>query len=104
MKFKGAKMSDAICPKCHEKIEPFAMSLALFPFYFKCNHCSVRLKLKSLKLFSSVLMTYMLVVVIMIWLLPAFRGYAVLTSVFVWLVLYNFIAHKMLNKNNLVVV
>ena len=97
-------MSDAICPKCHEKIEPFAMSLAFFPFYFKCNHCSLRLKLKSLKLLLSVLITYLLVVVLMIWLLPAFRGYTVLTSVFVWLVLYNFTAHKMLNKNNLVVV
>ncbi|WP_289508452.1 hypothetical protein [Pseudoalteromonas phenolica] len=30
MKFKETEMSDAICPKCHEKIEPFAMSLAFF--------------------------------------------------------------------------
>jgi hypothetical protein len=97
-------MSDAICPKCHEKIEPFALSLAFFPFYFKCNRCNVRLKLKSLKLIASILSAYVLVVVTMIWLLPAFRAYAVLTSVFVWLVLYNFIAHKMLSKDNLLIV
>lgn len=80
------------------------MSLAFSPFYFKCNHCSVRLKLKSLKLLSLVLVTYLLIVVMMIWLLPDFRGYAVLTSVFVWLVLYSVIAHKMLSKDNLQVV
>ncbi|RZQ55029.1 hypothetical protein C1E23_00380 [Pseudoalteromonas phenolica] len=63
----------------------------------------MRLKLKSLKFFS-VLITYLLAVVVMIWFLHAYRGYAVLMSVFVWLVLYSFIAHKMLSKDNLQVV
>ncbi|WP_171037324.1 hypothetical protein [Pseudoalteromonas phenolica] len=54
--------------------------------------------------FFSVLITYLLAVVVMIGFLHAYRGYAVLMSVFVWLVLYSFIAHKMLSKDNLQVV
>lgn len=65
----------SICPNCTKNIKPFSLSFSVFPFYFKCADCNVRLKLVSSKLFWATFLLYSMIIIASINYIPLLREY-----------------------------
>ena len=91
------------CPSCSQNIDSFSFSLFMFPFYFKCPNCSLRLRLKSAKLIWFTFLLYLLLIVVLIIYIPFFTEYnvGVILSVSGWFAVYYKVAPYILRKDNL---
>ena len=91
------------CPSCSHNIDPFSLSLFMFPIYFKCPNCSQRLKLKSSKLLWFTVFLYLLLIVVLLTYIPFFTEYnvGVIVAVTGWFAVYYKIAPSLFNKDNL---
>ncbi|WP_199610097.1 hypothetical protein [Flocculibacter collagenilyticus] len=96
-------MSPENCPKCNGTIQPLSMTLCWFPFFLRCSHCNVKLKLKSYRVLALTAVAYIALMIVSIMLVPFVRSYGlgILLGVFGWYVVYYYAARYMLNKDNL---
>ncbi|KKM61956.1 hypothetical protein LCGC14_1526530 [marine sediment metagenome] len=93
----------SICPNCTKNIKPFSLSFSVFPLYFKCADCNVRLKLVSSKLFWITFLLYLLLIVVLLTYIPFFTEYniGVIVAITGWFAVYYKITPTLFNKDNL---
>lgn len=93
----------SICPNCTKNIKPFSLSFSVFPFYFKCADCNVRLKLVSSKLFWATFLLYSMIIIASINYIPLLREYnlGVIIAVSGWFFVYYKISLYILRNENI---
>lgn len=101
IRFKKQHMKK--CPHCQHTLNPFKLSFAAFPLYFKCENCNIRLRLKRVKLFWLAYLFYSMMILPITLYTPfiVHNNLGVPVIIIGAFVLYYFVANHLLKKDNM---
>ncbi|KPV98478.1 hypothetical protein AN214_00239 [Pseudoalteromonas sp. P1-9] len=93
------------CPNCQQKLNPFSLSFAAFPVYFKCNGCKTRLTLKRVKAFWLTYLLYSVIILPIVVHTPFINNNNLGLPVMIAgaFVLYYFVANYLLRQENVAI-